>query len=113
MSTRCQSRIDANFARAAITAGASVAPALTFHGWENKLQGCTDMRNETPVTARTFANEATFGGAGASSYSALWYGSSLPGPGGGLPGFPVIDPAGPGTLAARRTTCRSHRASTR
>jgi hypothetical protein len=87
------SRIDANFARAAITAGSSVAGALTFHGWENKLQGCTDLRNEAPVTSRTYANEASFGGAGTGSYSALWYGSSLPGPNGGLPGFPVVDPA--------------------
>jgi hypothetical protein len=94
------SRVDANFARAAITAGASVAPLLTAHGWENKLQGCVDQQNEG-LSSRPFATETTFGGPGTSSYSALWYGTTgIPGPNSGLPGFPVIDPAGPGTLLA-------------
>jgi hypothetical protein len=90
------SRTDSNFARAAIRAGSSVAGALTFHGWENKLQGCTEFKNEAAVSSRTFLVDSTPSqGAGdpAGSYSALWYGSSLPGPNGGLSGFPVIDPA--------------------
>jgi hypothetical protein len=89
------SRTDANFARAAIRSGASVAGALNFHGWDNKLQGCTEFKNEAAPSSRTFALSGSFPGgvAGDGSYSALWYGSSLPGPNGGLPGFPVIDPA--------------------
>ena len=82
------SRVDANFARAAITSGASAGPLLTIDGWETRVQGCTDFRNEAAPSARTYIP-------GATSYSALWYGTGFPGPNGGLPGFPVIDPAGP------------------
>ena len=49
------SRTDANFARAAIRSGSSVAPALTAHGWENKRQGCTEFKNEAAPSSRTFA----------------------------------------------------------
>jgi hypothetical protein len=90
------SRTDANFARAAIRAGASVAPLLTAHGWEDKVQGCTDNKNEAAPSSRTFATSGAFAGgvAGDGSYSALWYGSTIPGGvNGGLPGFPVIDPS--------------------
>jgi hypothetical protein len=94
------SRVDANFARASIRAGASVAPLLTAHGWDNKIQGCTDHKNETALSSRTFALASTFGGGGPTSdgsYSALWYGTTgIPGPNSGLPGIPVVDPAGPG-----------------
>ncbi len=79
------SRVDANLARSAITAGSSVGGLLTANGWESKTQGCTDFRNEAALSARTYV-------AGANSYSALWYGSGIAGPNGGLPGFPVIDP---------------------
>lgn len=83
------SRTDANFARAAIRAGSSVAPLLTLNGWENKLQGCNEFKNEAANSARTFLTAGVAG-----SYSALWYGSGIPGGvNGGLPGFPVIDPA--------------------
>ena len=111
------SRVDANFARAAIRAGASVAPAAArSNGWENKLQGCTDFKNEAAPSSRTFALSGSFAGgaAGDGSYSAaLVRQLGLPGPNGGLPGFPVIDPAGPSTHHRRRTTCRCSRASTR
>ena len=84
------SRIDANFARAAITSGSSAGPILTAHGWENKLQGCQDFRND-----RAGATHTPSGAIGdPSSYSALWYGTPLSAlPTGGLPGFPVVDPA--------------------
>ena len=82
------SRVDANYARAAITAGDSNAPFLTSAGWEAKQQGCSDFRNEAAVSGRTYIGGAT------GSYSALWYGTGIPGGvNGGLPGFPVIDPA--------------------
>jgi hypothetical protein len=93
------SRIDANFARAAITANSSAKPALQFHGWESKLQGCVDMRNEAAISSRTYLPNGT---AGPSSYSALWWGSGPPAsiggplsaaPTYGAPGFPVFDPA--------------------
>ena len=90
------SRIDANFARAAITSGSSAGPLLTAHGWENKTQGCQDFRND-----RAGATHTPSGAIGdPSSYSALWYGTPLSAlPTGGLPGFPVTDPAGPGGTA--------------
>ena len=95
------SRLDANFARAAITAGASVAPLLRPMAGRTSSRAASISSNEAAGQSRTFATEATFGGAGTSSYSALWYGSTgIPGPNGGLPGFPVVDPAGPGTLIA-------------
>ena len=89
------SRIDANFARAAITSGSSAGPVLTAYGWENKLQGCQDF-----VTNRAGATHTPAGAIGdPSSYSALWYGTPLSAlPTGGIPGFPVVDPAGPATL---------------
>ena len=89
------------------------APLLTAHGWENKLQGCTDFANEAATSARTFAPN---GAPDPSSYSALWYGTpgsaALRRPTVGLPGFPVVDPAAPARCRHRRTTCRSRRAST-
>ena len=96
------SRADANFARAAIRAGAGEAGALTANGWDNKRQGCTDFKNESAPSSRTFALTGSFAGGtpGDGSYSALWYGSGLTGPNGGLPGFPVIDPAFSTTAAA-------------
>src|SRR5439155_25358146 len=57
------SRTDANFARAAIRAGSAAAPVLTANGWENKLQGCTENKNETTTSARTYALSTTLGGA--------------------------------------------------
>ncbi len=45
------SRVDANFARSAITAGSSVGGLLTANGWESKTQGCTDFRNEAALSA--------------------------------------------------------------
>jgi hypothetical protein len=85
------SRVDANYARGAITAADANAPFLTAAGWENKLQGCTDLRNESATSSRTYLAPPANG---PSSYSALWYGTAgLTGPNSGLPGFPVIDPS--------------------
>ena len=109
------SRIDANFARAAIRAGASVAPVLcSFHGWENKLQGCTDCKNEAAPASRTFALAGSFAGgvAGDGSYSALWYGTL------GCRARTAVCRASrsstrrSATHRRRRTSCRCSRAST-
>jgi hypothetical protein len=86
------SRIDANFARAAITSGSTAGPLLSAYGWENKLQGCQDFDNN-----RAGATFIPTGSPEPSSYSALWYGTPLSAlPTGGIPGFPVVDPAGSG-----------------
>ena len=85
------SRIDANFARAAIRAGASVAPAPRGPWLGEQAPGLHGFKNEAAPSSRTFALSSTFAGgvAGDGSYSALWYGTLAAGPerwSSGLPG---------------------------
>ena len=81
----------------------SVARLLTVHGWENKLQGCTEFKNEAAPSSRTFAFRSSFRAAATPVrflQRAVVRHVRPAGPNGGLPGFPVIDPASSTTSPA-------------
>ena len=110
------SRVDANFARAAIRAGAvgRSGSSRPMAGRTSSRAARTTRTRPRRARARSRCSSSFAGGvAGDGSYSALWYGTpGLPGPNGGLPGFPVIDPAVRAARPRRRTSCRCSRVST-
>jgi len=95
VTTTAGTRSDANFARAAVRAGSALTGLLNATGISGATQGCGDFNNNV-VGARTIGAVS-----GQGTYSALWYNglgqptppNGLGAPTGGLPGYPVMDPA--------------------